>query len=84
MEKNCRDIFVAYRLGKCHDKFLPSTIVVARVIGTHTILSYSNCKVCLLAPAVFLGLHFVLNLTTVKRRPKFHKHTKHLIWHMLF
>ena len=34
MEKNCRDIFLAYRLGKCHDKFLPLTTVVAHVIQT--------------------------------------------------
>ena len=34
MEKNCRDIFLAYRLGKCHDKFLPLTTVVAHVIRT--------------------------------------------------
>ena len=32
MEKICR----AYRLGKCHDKFIPFTTVVAHVIGTHT------------------------------------------------
>ena len=36
MEKNCRDIFVAYWLGKCHNRFLPFTTVVAHVIGTHT------------------------------------------------
>ena len=36
IEKNCRDIFLAHRLGKCHDKFLPLTTVVAHVIGTHT------------------------------------------------
>ena len=34
MEKICRDIFLAYRLGKCHDKFLPFTTVVAHVIRT--------------------------------------------------
>ena len=34
MEKICRDIFLAYRLGKCHDKFLPLTTVVAHVIRT--------------------------------------------------
>ena len=34
MEKNCCDIFLAYRLGKCHNKFLPLTTVVAQVIRT--------------------------------------------------
>ena len=34
MEKICRDISLAYRLGKCHDKFLPLTTVVAHVIRT--------------------------------------------------
>ena len=36
MEKNCHDIFVAYSLEKCRDKFLPFTTVVAHVIGTYT------------------------------------------------
>ena len=40
MEKICHDIFVSYRLGKCHDKFLPFTTVVAHVIGTHTRVAY--------------------------------------------
>ena len=40
MEKICRDIFLAYRLGKCHDKFLSLTTVVAHVIRT---LSKNAC-----------------------------------------
>ena len=42
MEKNCRDIFLAYRLGKCHDKFHPLTTVVAHVIRTLSKISSSN------------------------------------------
>ena len=47
MEKICRDIFLAYRLGKCHDKFLPLTTVVAHVIGTHTlVLTTAQVQLC--------------------------------------
>ena len=46
MEKICHDIFVAYRLGKCHDKFLPFTTVVAHVIGTHTIVRLFLSVIC--------------------------------------
>ena len=36
MGKICCDIFLAYRLGKCHDKFLQCITVVAYVIRTHS------------------------------------------------
>ena len=41
IEKICRDIFLAYRLGKISRmsrQISPLTTVVAHVIGTHTVL----------------------------------------------
>ena len=46
MEKICHDIFLAYRLGKRHDKFLPLTTVVAHVIRTLSEVSFIYCKYC--------------------------------------